>query len=201
MNKKKVKIKKILRVCPGGFHAWVESNVGIIRKPLNKIKVLKGIMTKIIFKPIDIIAIITIIGAFVLIAFGFNGTVGLILTTVVLAYFGKKELLDPLKEKKLPEAKTETVEQIIRRIAKQEGVDPDLALRVARCESGLNPAAKNVNTNKTIDRGVFQWNDKWHPEISDGCAYDTERATRAFCKAFKEGHLDWWNATKKCWDI
>jgi len=31
--KKKVRIYKILRTTPGQFHSWLDSNVGIIRKP------------------------------------------------------------------------------------------------------------------------------------------------------------------------
>lgn len=153
------------------------------------------------FQPIDIIAILTLIGGFFLISLGANGLVGTILTTIILFYFGKKELLDKITEKHLPEAKFETIEDIIRKIARSETVDPALALRVAKCESGLNPAAQNINTNGSIDRGLFQWNDRWHPEITDEIAFDVEKSTRAFCRAFKEGHLSWWNATKKCWNI
>lgn len=92
------------------------------------------------------------------------------------------------------------VEQIIRFVAKQEGVDPDFVVRVAKCESGLNPAAKNVNTTGSIDRGLFQWNDKYHPEITDEIAFDVYKSTEAFCKAFKEGNIGWWSASKSCWD-
>lgn len=153
------------------------------------------------FQPIDIIAMATIIGGLILKFFGIDGTVGTILTAIVLFYFGKKEVIDKIKAKRLPEAKTETVEQILRRIAKEEGVDPDLALRVAKCESGLDPGAKHVNSTGSIDRGLFQWNDHYHPEISSETAFDVERSTRAFCHAFKAGHLSWWNATKKCWKL
>jgi len=93
-----------------------------------------------------------------------------------------------------------TVETIIRTIAKQEGVDPDLAVRVAKCESGLKPSAVGVNKDGSRDRGLFQINDKWHPEIDDATAFDIVLSTRFFCKAFKEGHLSWWNASKKCWE-
>lgn len=150
-------------------------------------------------QPIDVIAIITITGGLVLKILNIDGTVGLILTTIVLFYFGKKEVVDKIKGAKIKEAKTETVEQIIRRIAKNEGVDPKLAVRVAKCESGLNPAAKNINSDGSIDRGLFQWNSRWHPEITGPVAFNAEKSTRAFCKAFKEGHLSWWDATKKCW--
>jgi hypothetical protein len=153
------------------------------------------------FKPIDFIACIAIVGAFYLIFRGLDGVVGTILTTIVAFYFTKKEIDEKKKDKIMPEAKKETVEQIIRRIAKKEGIDVDLAVRIAKCESGLDPGAKHVNGPNSIDRGLFQWNNYYHPEITDSCAYDVECSTHAFCKAYKEGHIDWWNASKKCWDI
>lgn len=152
-------------------------------------------------QPIDLIAILTISGGLVLIFFGLNGTVGTILTAIVLFYFGKKEVVDKFRTQNLPAAKSETVEQIVRRVAKEEGVDPDLATRVAKCESGLNPGATNTNPQGSVDRGLFQINSRWHPECSDETALDAERSSRFFCKAFKEGHLSWWNATKKCWNV
>lgn len=153
------------------------------------------------FQPIDIIAILTIAGGLVLKFFNIDGTVGTILTTIVLFYFGKREIVDKIREKKFPGAKAEAVEEIVKRVAAAEGVDPDLALRVARCESGLNPAAKNTNANGSIDRGLFQWNNKWHPEITDEIAYDAEKATWAFCKAVNKGFIGWWDASKKCWKV
>lgn len=160
---------------------------------------MKELLKKI--QPIDLIAIVTITGGLILKFFGIDGTVGTILTAIVLFYFGKKEILDKIKAKNLPEQKSETVEEIIKKIAKEEGVDPDLALRVAKCESGLNPGATHRNSTGSIDRGLYQWNDHFHPEVSDETAFDAERSTRAFCKAFKEGHLSWWSATKKCWKL
>lgn len=34
-KKKDVEIFRIVRVTPGGLHAWCESNVGLIKKPTN----------------------------------------------------------------------------------------------------------------------------------------------------------------------
>jgi hypothetical protein len=93
------------------------------------------------------------------------------------------------------------MEQIIRWVAKEEGVDPDLAVRVARCENPrLDPKAVNINKDGSRDRGLFQINSKWHPEVTDEQAFDPVFSTRFFCKAVKEGHLDWWNATRHCWE-
>lgn len=91
-------------------------------------------------------------------------------------------------------------EAIIRKVAAQECVDQELAVRVAKCESNLNEKAVNINTGGSIDRGLFQINSKYHPEVSEAEAFNPIFATQFFCKAFKEGHLDWWKATQKCWE-
>lgn len=106
-------------------------------------------------------------------------------------------LLKPLKKQT---KNKELIKAIIKHVGRAEGVNPDLAVRVAECESGLDPVARNVNKSGSIDRGLFQINNKYHPEITDKMADDIVLSTRFFCKAFKEGHLDWWNASKKCWD-
>lgn len=93
-----------------------------------------------------------------------------------------------------------TIEEIIRKVATREMVDCDLAVRVAKCESGLNPKAINTNTDGSKDRGIFQINDKWHPDVSDEQAFDPYFSAEFFCKAFKSGKLEWWKATKHCWD-
>lgn len=91
-------------------------------------------------------------------------------------------------------------EKIIRKIATEQGVDPDIAVRVATCESKLNEKAINTNAQGSRDRGLFQINDKYHPEVSDAEAFNPIFATEFFCKAFKAGNLSWWNATKSCWE-
>lgn len=92
-----------------------------------------------------------------------------------------------------------TIREQIRKIALEEGVSPALAIRVAECESSLNPNAVHRNFNGTCDRGIFQWNNYWHPEVTDEMAFDVKTATRLFCQAYLEGHLDWWNSSRKCW--
>jgi len=48
----------------------------------------------------------------------------------------------------------EKVEKEIRRQAKEYGVDEDVAVRIAICESTLNPEARNPNSSAV---GVYQW--------------------------------------------
>lgn len=91
-------------------------------------------------------------------------------------------------------------EAIIRKVANEECVNPDLAVRVAKCESNLNHKALNTNKDGSQDRGLYQINNKYHPEISDEEAFNPIFATKFFCKAFKGGNLSWWDATRKCWE-
>jgi hypothetical protein len=93
----------------------------------------------------------------------------------------------------------EDIKKIIRQVCKRYGVPEEIALKVAECESGFNPNAKHVNPSGSIDRGLFQWNDRWHPEISDQCAYDPVCSTEKFCEAFNMGNISWWNSTRNCW--
>jgi len=94
----------------------------------------------------------------------------------------------------------EDVEAMIRWKAVRAGVEPDLAVAVAKCESGLRPGAINVNSGGSKDRGLYQWNDKYHPEITDKMAFDPEVACDLFLKAVNAGHLSWWSASSKCWN-
>jgi len=123
--------------------------------------------------------------------------------TAAMGGFSGSSVIQALMVKKTNETEKieETTEQLIRRIAKEEIVDPDLAVRVAKCESTLNPNATNTNTDGSIDRGLFQINSKWHPEVTADQAFNAEFSTRFFCKAFKSGNLSWWNASKTCWDL
>jgi len=91
------------------------------------------------------------------------------------------------------------IETMIRAKAAAAGVKPDLAVAVAHCESGLNPSATNKNKDGSIDRGLYQWNNKYHPEITDEMAFNPETATDLFLKAIAAGHLSWWSASQKCW--
>ena len=111
--------------------------------------------------------------------------------------FLQKSLL--IKKLKKNRGNSEDITKMIRLIAEQEGVDPILALHVAICESNLNTIAKRWNAGYGYDRGLYQWNEYFHPEISDKQAYDPETATRLFCHAVLSGHLSWWNASRKCW--
>lgn len=90
---------------------------------------------------------------------------------------------------------------IITAVATQKGVEPLLMVSVATCESGLNPNAKLYNKpSKSTDRGLYQWNDKYHSEISDAQAYDPKISCGLACDAVLQGKVkNFWSASMACW--
>jgi hypothetical protein len=71
-----------------------------------------------------------------------------------------------------------TVEEIIYAAADKYGVSRQEMYCLAYAESGLNPNATGYNTDavQSIDRGLYQINQYWHPDVSDAQAYNAEFA-------------------------
>jgi hypothetical protein len=111
----------------------------------------------------------------------------------------EKEIIK--EEKKTEEAKTENeIIDLIKKTAKKYNIDEELAVRVAKCESGLNPKAININAPDSIDRGLYQINSKWHPEVTEEQAFNIQFSINFFCEAVKNGYIRWWKASQKCWE-
>ena len=49
--------------------------------------------------------------------------------------------------------------------------DPFVAVPVEWAEAGGNADAKHGNTDGSIDRGLWQINSRWHPQVTDAQAY------------------------------
>lgn len=92
---------------------------------------------------------------------------------------------------------------IITMVCTSYGIEPLVGISVAVCESGLNPKAFLFNApSKSTDRGLYQWNDKYHAEITDAQAYDPKIATQKFCESVKQNPANLkgnWSASMPCW--
>lgn len=87
----------------------------------------------------------------------------------------------------------EEIKEQIRLIAEKENFKwVDYILRLADCESKFNQYAENDNGEHGKDRGVFQINDKYHPEVSDEVAYDIEKATKWTMWRINNGYQHEW---------
>jgi len=91
------------------------------------------------------------------------------------------------------------VELRIRQLAKEANFAwPDYLVRLAKCESGLNPKAIGVNKDKvkSKDHGIFQINDYWHPEAMH-IAYNLDEATKWTMWRIESGYQYEWMCDKK----
>ena len=96
------------------------------------------------------------------------------------------------------------IEEVIKCYAKEYNLDPDLAVRVAQCESGLDPLAKNPYSSA---RGLFQHlRFYWTTRIvrfnlpKDFDIYDIyDNTVMAMELASVDGWYVHWEKTVFCW--
>lgn len=114
----------------------------------------------------------------------------------------KPELLSPLSAKEYV-----TVEKIVEKeihvtkdspiedqILAAFGAEGDIALKVARCESGLNPKAINKTSSA---RGLFQIMQSWH-RIDQKWLFDPVINIQVAKKLWSEQGWEPWRASNKC---
>jgi hypothetical protein len=78
-------------------------------------------------------------------------------------------------------------------LAKSAGVPADqlaIAVAIAMAESGLNPSATNVNTNGSVDRGLWQINNAAHPDVTDSAAFNPTTAAEDMLQ-ISDGGTNW----------
>lgn len=91
---------------------------------------------------------------------------------------------------------TISVEEEIRQIAKEANFEwVEYLVKLAKCESSLNPNAINTQNNSpsgSKDRGLWQINDYWHPEVSDEVAFDVRLSTEWTMWRINSGYQAEW---------
>lgn len=114
-------------------------------------------------------------------------------------YTARPETAIVVAEPEEPQPEQGDVEQIVRDAAAEFDVDPDLLVAVARCESGLNPYAKNKRSTAS---GVMQFlTSTWRSQMGR-LGYDTadvwsaRAASRVAASMISEGGLRQWECAK-----
>jgi hypothetical protein len=91
-----------------------------------------------------------------------------------------------------PQEQPEYIEEYIRSEFNKEGLDGDMAVKVAYLESGFNPNSTYINKDGSKDRGIFQISNRWHKEVSDECSYDLSCNVREAIRIQKQrGWKEW----------
>jgi len=86
-----------------------------------------------------------------------------------------------------------TPEGWLRHYAAEYGVNGDTMVKVAICESNLNPRAVG---DQGHSRGISQIHSRYHPEVTDAQAFDPAFAAEFMAKNIA-AHPRWWS----CWSI
>lgn len=105
----------------------------------------------------------------------------------------------------VPEGETKTDKEFIKEIitmkAKEYGVNAQVAIRIAECESSLDPHATNTNINGSTDGGIFQVNSIHNATVSKlgldmSNMYDNIEYAMMLMK--ENGTKDWYSS-QHCW--
>lgn len=105
------------------------------------------------------------------------------------------EVIKQAQAKTKPENKT-VKERIIAIAEKNNFKYTDYLLRLAKCESQFDAKARNDNGDYGMDRGVFQVNNRYHPEVSDAQADDVEFAAQWTMDKINKGQQNLWACDK-----
>lgn len=82
-----------------------------------------------------------------------------------------------------------TLEGRIRIAASKAGINPDTAVRIAQCESTMNPAARNSSSSAA---GLYQFTaTTWNYIGAPGDRLNSDDAIAAFVKHYPT-HPEWW---------
>lgn len=110
-----------------------------------------------------------------------------------------EEVKQEVKEVKATIGETDNqrkVEIEIRKIAQEKNFKwPDYLVRLAFCESRLNPSSINTKGNypaTSKDRGLFQYNSHWQKQVSDECAFDLRCSTEKTIEKINAGGQGIW---------
>lgn len=91
---------------------------------------------------------------------------------------------------------TEMKKWVLNRV-QEAGLDPHTVNIIINCESKWNPDAMGVNTNKSVDLGLWQIN-SIHKDISNADKLDYKKATEwAIDKRLKDGNWNAWYCARR----
>lgn len=135
-----------------------------------------------------------------------------VVTILILAFPQKATFqtednnLESIIGKYVMEAVVNNPELLIKIKAQKYGVDVNLAIKIASCESSLNPNARHKNITKdgklhSTDIGLFQISDRYHKKEMASIGlniYDTEDNVEYAMMLLRRGTF-FWKASQNCW--
>lgn len=91
-------------------------------------------------------------------------------------------------EKPIVKQSKESLEEMIIRKSKEANLNPSTSLKIARCESSMNPLAESKSSSA---KGIFQFVDKTWQNYCVGNPLNAEDNINCFIKLYPK-HKSWW---------
>ena len=88
-----------------------------------------------------------------------------------------------------------TWQEEVRNLLKDYGIDLVKAEKIIYCESRWNPQAINYNKG-SVDYGLWQINNFYHPEVSKDCALDAGCSTMEAIRIIKTKGFGEWSCNR-----
>jgi hypothetical protein len=105
--------------------------------------------------------------------------------------------ITPIVVSRIEKAGEVSLKDWVLNAVKEEGISPAEAEKIIQCESNWNDQATHINGDGSIDRGLWQINSKYHPNVTPSCTYEYSCATREAIKIYKSrGSWDAWTCKK-----
>lgn len=141
----------------------------------------------------------------------------LIIGMLVIGYYGQKtnseiqrlnskdnfvstrivKTIEPAKDE--DDSRVDQIKEYVKREAEKAGLKWSDVECLINHESGWNQHSYYVNKDKSVDRGLWMWNDKWNKHISNDCSFDYKCSTiEAIIKIKKDGGYGAWYGFNKC---
>lgn len=103
----------------------------------------------------------------------------------------------------IPEPTPESIEDIIISKAITNNIDPELLLRIAKCESGLKVDVQNTRSTAS---GIFQFINSTFTDYAQAYELATDNKNdphvqaELAAKMIAAGGLSHWDASRSCWE-
>jgi len=121
----------------------------------------------------------------------------------IIGHAGQLEAYQPDKYEPIAQLQlwpeTDPIKTYVLKEIYKAGLNPDEAEAIINCESKWNADAHAINWNgkQGIDRGLWQINSLYHPEVSNECSYDYKCSTKEAIRIYKDrGNWSAWSCSK-----
>ena len=114
----------------------------------------------------------------------------------IISYLKRFDKIFHIDQAWATEVITITWQDEVKSILRDYGIDVEYASKLIQCESSWNPKAIHYNKD-SVDRGLWQINSAFHPEVSKECSLDSTCSTIEAVRIIKSKGFKEWTCISK----